>query len=114
MAGCYLNVPLDKVYIHVQAVEEPKRRAQEEAEQRPLLEKLGLGGKHRSGPEDTLSVLRMLGEYLYRRGEVFQAEARPESVDPQEALAKHRRLVLLSAPGAGKSTLVTTHERRTS
>ncbi|CAG0933929.1 Phycocyanobilin lyase subunit alpha [Thermoflexales bacterium] len=127
-----LQVPLEKVYICIQATTEKQRRTQEETEERSLSDRLrdessaqskrsapgGLFGwlrgesKSESSPRDILSTLHTLGEYFYRRGEVYEAEQRPEPVDPQEALKKHKRLVVLGAPGAGKSTLLRYLARR--
>jgi HEAT repeat protein len=131
-----LQVPLDKVYIRIQATTEKQRRAQEEAEERSLSDQLKdesaahskratpetgirrlfgrLRGesKSESSPRDILSTLHILGEHFYRRGEVYEAEHRPEPGDPQEALNKHRRLVILGAPGAGKSTILRYLARR--
>jgi len=106
-----VRLPLDRVYIRLQAVEE-KRQRQQEAEERRALE-AQIGARGAGGPSrDILGTLRLLGEYFYRRGEVYQAEKRPEPVDPQEALEKHPRLVMLGAPGAGKSTLLRFLARR--
>jgi HEAT repeat protein len=107
-----LQVPLDKVYIRVQATTEKQRRAQEEAEERSLSDRLRGGGKSESSPKDVLSTLHALGEYFYRRGEVYETAQRPEPVDPQEALKKHKRMVVLGAPGSGKSTLLRYLARR--
>ncbi len=122
-----LKVPLDRVYIRIQAMPELRQREVQE-EERQALEKqaadqqgfLGrlLGRRARETPPhhptatDALAVLRTLGEYFYRRGEVYQAEERPEPVDPEAALREHRRLVILGAPGAGKTTLLRYLARR--
>ncbi len=124
-----LDLPLDKVYIHVQAVEGKERQAQEEEERQALEQQevarsplpgpprhglrqwFGRRGEAESLPEETLSTLAMLGEYYYRRGET-QTQGRPEPIDPQAALQKYRRLVILGAPGAGKSTLLRYLARR--
>ena len=100
-----LRFPLDRVYIRLQAVEE-KRQRQQEAEERRALEAQIEARRAGSPFRDILGTLRLLGEYFYRRGQVYQAEKRPEPVDPQEALEKHPRLVILGAPGAGKACVV--------
>ncbi len=109
-----LQVPLDRVYIRIQAMPEAQGRETRQAERRAMEEEL-----HRERDEgmppsapDPLSVLRRLGEYFYRRGEVYRAEARPQPVDPEAALQKHGRLVVLGAPGAGKTTLLRYLARR--
>ncbi|RMF83541.1 MAG: NACHT domain-containing protein, partial [Nitrospirae bacterium] len=122
-----LEVPLDRVYIRIQAIPEPRQREAWEEERRALEEQaqerrgflgrlLGRGGREasprRPTAADPLAVLRTLGEYFYRRGEVYRAEERPEPVDPEAALREHGRLVILGAPGAGKTTLLRYLARR--
>jgi HEAT repeat protein len=100
-----MRLPLDRVYIRLQAVEEKRRRQQETEERRGL--EAQIEARRTGGPSrEVLGTLRLLGEYFYRRGQVYQAGERPEPVDPQEALEKHLRLVMLGAPGSGKSTLL--------
>ncbi len=123
-----LEVPLDRVYICIQAMPEEQRREEREAERRAVEEGAERGGLFRSflspgrkspgarprrpSPADVLAVLRTLGEYFYQRGEVYQAAERPEPVDPQAALKEKGRLVILGAPGAGKTTLLRYLARR--
>jgi energy-coupling factor transporter ATP-binding protein EcfA2 len=59
-----------------------------------------------TGDQSIVEILRMLGEYFYRREDVYRATERPMPVDPGDALQAHERLVILGAPGAGKSTLL--------
>jgi HEAT repeat protein len=101
-----LQIPLDQVYIHLQAIDEQHSRRQKETEHRDIEEEIRTKDSQRSRPISILETLRPLGEYLYRRGQVYQTTERPEPVDPREALQKHDRLVILGAPGAGKSTLL--------
>ncbi len=125
-----LHMPLDRVYIRLQAIEEAQARRSEEEEAQRLAEEVRAGEPHptparppgfldrllgRAAPAEKarptarlspLSVLRTLGEYLYRRGETYAAAQCPDPVDPEAALQKHNRLVILGAPGAGKSTLL--------
>ncbi len=127
-----LQVPLDRVYIRIQALPEAEERKVQRAEQEALEAEL----RHEEGPQppggflnrllphrtpqesppslapDSLSVLRRLGEYFYRRGEVYRAEDRPQPVDPEAALREHGRMVVLGAPGAGKTTLLLYLARR--
>lgn len=108
------EVPLDKVYIRIQALEEKRHRAQEKDEAREL-ESETRQRRHsteHASAQDFRDVLRLLGEYFYRRGEVYQAAIRPESVDPEAALREFKRLVILGAPGAGKSTMLRYFARR--
>ncbi len=131
-----LQVPLDRVYIRIQALPEAEEHRAQRAEQEALEADL----RHEAGPQppggflnrllprhtprrasqesppslapDPISVLRRLGEYFYRRGEVYRAEARPQPVDPEAALREHGRMVILGAPGAGKTTLLRYLARR--
>ncbi|MCI0580002.1 MAG: HEAT repeat domain-containing protein [Chloroflexi bacterium] len=112
-----LQLPLDHVYIRLQAAAEKERRRQEDEEARALAEAAQTAGpappeKERISSQEFLATLRTLGEYLYRQGQLYQAEKRPEPVDPQAALAEHGRLVVLGAPGAGKSTMLRFLARR--
>ena len=101
-----LQLPLDKVYIRIQATPEKQRIIREQAEQYRMQNEMR--GRHR----DILSTMHLLGEYFYRRGEIYQSASRPDPIDPQVALMKHGRFVLLGAPGAGKSTLLRYLTRR--
>lgn len=119
-----LQMPLDEVYIQIQALAEEKKQVTEGGEEQAGEEsaaQLSFRGQ-RSKPHgtrrdakdrqrdefplDPYSEIRILGEYFYRRNDVFQAEKRPEPVAPEAALQEHRRLVILGAPGSGKSTLL--------
>jgi hypothetical protein len=103
-----LAVPLDRVYIQLQAVAEETQRRQRQAETEAL-ETQARGEMEREPGRSTyawLATLRLLGEQLYRQGQTYEAEQRPKPVDPGEAVQKHKRLVILGAPGAGKSTLL--------
>ncbi|HEX2948392.1 MAG TPA: HEAT repeat domain-containing protein [Armatimonadota bacterium] len=97
--GCpiYPRVPLDRVYIRLQAIESSQRRKADDEEQSDIREAAG---------RDALDTLRALGEYQYRNGRVWESDNRPTPVDPATALSIHRRLVILGAPGSGKSTLL--------
>ncbi|RME33957.1 MAG: NACHT domain-containing protein, partial [Thermoflexia bacterium] len=123
-----LEVPLDRVYIRIQAMPEPQQRESREKEhraleeqareRRPFLDRLFRresreASSLRATAADALAVLRTLGEYFYRRGKVYRAEERPDPVDPEAALREHGRLVILGAPGAGKTTLLRYLARRT-
>ncbi|MGB0385033.1 MAG: HEAT repeat domain-containing protein, partial [Ardenticatenaceae bacterium] len=137
-----LKVPLDNVYIQIQAIANKERKREEKAEEEHIagqmrereewLEEEQMAGeahereriveeeqseaqrhdKEALGIDKLLSAIRTLGEYLYRRGQVYEATARPEPVDPQAALQEHKRLVILGAPGSGKSTLLRYLARR--
>lgn len=109
------NIPLARVYIRIQALAEKQQRAAEErerqhveTEKRNFVERLLSSERNRDSerPTDFMATIRVLGEYLYRRGDVFETDKRPEPIEPHKALAEHKRLVLLGAPGAGKSTLL--------
>lgn len=101
-------IPLDKIYIQLQAVADKEQRRHERAETEALERKASP-----KSPFDVLAGLRTLGEYFYRQGKVYEAAERPQPVDPQTALAEQKRLVILGAPGAGKSTLLRYLARRT-
>jgi HEAT repeat protein/energy-coupling factor transporter ATP-binding protein EcfA2 len=114
------QIPLDKVYIQLQAVaqqEQRRQREEEEAELRARAEavsrnpvflqnRVSKGGDRDAGPPISVAALRLWGEFFYRQGSAYRSEERPQPVDPTEALTKHKRLVVLGAPGSGKSTLL--------
>jgi energy-coupling factor transporter ATP-binding protein EcfA2 len=101
-----LQVPLDKVYIRLQATEEQRSRSQEDIERRDVEAQIRERTDPRNRGSSILEILRTLGEYFYRRGDAYRASERPAPVDPEDALQAHERLVILGAPGAGKSTLL--------
>ena len=109
------QVPLDKVYIQIQAIPEETKKQQEAQEQEALEAKAREPSERKASGRARLNFwagLRVLGEYFYRQGHIYQAKSRPQPVYPQEALIKHEQLVLLGPPGSGKSTLLRFLARR--
>jgi len=104
------QIPLDKVYIQLQAVEQKKQERQRETEQEEL-RKTAREEAMRETPIST-ALLRLFGEQFYRQGSLYRSDARPEPISPMEALDKHQQLVILGVPGAGKSTLLRYLARR--
>jgi hypothetical protein len=109
------RMPLDRVYIRLQALEQEKAQRQRKAEQEALTEEQSEGqpDEKKRSQFDLLAYIRAIGEEMYRRGQTSYSEARPDPVDPLEALQTQRRLVILGAPGSGKSTLLRYIIRRT-
>jgi hypothetical protein len=101
-----LQMPLDKIYIRIQATEEQRSRSQEEIERSRIEAQVRAQAEHRPPGPSIMEILRTLGEYLYHRGDVYRATERSAPIDPGDALQAHERLVILGAPGAGKSTLL--------
>jgi HEAT repeat protein len=121
-------VPLDQVYIQLQAVARQAVEAQRQAERQALLNQAGetkpapptpggllrrlLGGEGErashaaDGGLITAALLRLIGEQYYRQGSLYRSDERPEPISPEEALRQHDKLVILGAPGAGKSTML--------
>ncbi len=100
--------PLERIYIKVQAIakrtQDKKRRTEtdtmvEQAQAEAILKKDRI-------VDDFVYIVRMMGEELYRRGETAEFNTRPDPIDPEQALNEHSHLVILGAPGAGKSTLI--------
>lgn len=98
-------IPLQRVYIRIQALEQRQSQKVQRDEEREFL--AADDGRGKDLPRiDLFDLISRLGEYLYRRGETAESSQRPEPVDPLAAVHNHRHLVLLGAPGAGKSTLL--------
>lgn len=92
------RIPLERLAIRLQLTEQREWPVLDRAWEAKLYKERGM--------PDSLPMLAMLGEHLYRRGMVYQGSERPPPLEPEKALATHRRLVVLGAPGAGKSTLL--------
>ncbi|MCI0727447.1 MAG: HEAT repeat domain-containing protein, partial [Chloroflexi bacterium] len=109
------SIPLDNVYIQLQAIAQETREREQQAEEEALETAARAAAEQqaieRTRP-DFLAGLRTLGEYFYRQGQLYRAAERPQPVDPQAALAKDERLVILGPPGSGKSTLLRYLARR--
>ena len=99
-----MHIPLDRVYIRIQAIEEKQSLAQQRAEERQL--EKGQRPEYEHRRKGYFDYIHELGEHLYRQDQIYQKTKRPEAVDPLEALKKHKRMVILGAPGCGKSTLL--------
>ncbi len=82
-------IPLDKIYIRVEAISKSEKEEQERQEEKSLQTHSARG-------------YARLADSLYRRGQTDQATA----VDPIAAFAEHKRLVVLGPAGAGKTTLL--------
>jgi hypothetical protein len=101
------QVPLDEIYIELQAVEEERSQVLANAEREALLHAIQDAQPGGSTAGGFLATLRTMGEYLYRRyGQPFEFGVRPTPATPVRALDLNGRIVVLGAPGAGKSTLL--------
>lgn len=103
-----IQVPLDRAYIHVQAILEETSRSESNAK-RISVEKEAEDEKisvHNLRDEQETVRVRTLGEYLYRQDKEHKSSQRPEPINPQDALSNHGRIIMLGAPGAGKSTML--------
>jgi len=102
----HIQVPLDRVYIRIQAVLEETGRARREAERTRVEEEARDESLLACDLTDDKEAVRALGEYLYRQNQQHKEAERPKPIDPQDALSEHKRIAILGAPGAGKSTML--------
>lgn len=98
-------IPLQRVYIHIQVLEQRQNQEFQRAEEQALLASSTDREQARDRP-DLFALIRRLGEYQYRRGQSIESNQHRTPADPVEAIGQHKHLVLLGAPGAGKSTLL--------
>ncbi|MGB6065186.1 MAG: NACHT domain-containing protein [Desulfomonilaceae bacterium] len=105
------NVPLETVYIKIQAAAQERLREKSDAERRNLERELENDGKDPSERDSLLHGIRLYGESRYRRGETHMFSLRPDPIDPETAL-ELGHVVLLGSPGSGKSTLLRYLARR--
>lgn len=112
----YPHLPLDEIYIRLQAIAKGEKEQQEKEEEQELADKAERANSSLDRRDklsnDFLGPVQRLGEHLYRRGHVYETEERPAPIDPQMALQEHRRAVVLGAPGSGKSTMLRYIARR--
>lgn len=110
------QLPLDEIYIRLQAIAKKAKERQERKEEQEITDKTEKEsrnfGRKDEPLNDFLQPVQQLGEYLFNRGRVYKTEERPHPIDPQKALQEHQRLVVLGAPGAGKSTMLQYLARR--
>ena len=78
------DVPLDKVYIRLHAITEPRRENLREAELDQLKQAMK-DGPGRS-QEDYLAFIQRLGDFYYYQPGSRQHPAEGESIDPEDAL----------------------------
>ena len=99
-----IQMPLDQMYIRILAIEEEQRRSREKEEIGQVKNKIAeeLGSRSR----DASKIMHCLGEYLYQRDRDTSSAEKPKAIDPKEALKQHKRMVILGAPGSGKSTML--------
>lgn len=104
------QIPLDKIYIKLQAIAEEEQHRAKAA----VIEALKELPKHENGTDTANSRIGVqeLGQYFYKRTTITQDQELSQPIDPQEAVAMYKRLVILGAPGAGKSTLLRFLARR--
>lgn len=101
-----IQVPLDKVYIQLQAsAQKPDAHSKE----REILKRSEDRARPRL-PNTTSTLfanrLNAIGEYLYSELGIDKSRTRSDAIHPEDAVRKYGRLVILGAPGAGKSTLL--------
>ena len=104
------EVPLDKVYIRLHAITERRRETLREAERDQL--KQAIKDIPARSQEDYFSFIQRLGDFYYNQPGSRLYPAEGESIDPEDALKENPRMVILGAPGSGKSTFLRFLARR--
>ena len=104
------EVPLDKVYIRLHAITERRRETQREAELGKLQE--AMRNDPAGSEQDYFAFIQLLGDFYYYQPSSRLQPAEGETVDPEDALKKNPRMVILGAPGSGKSTFLRFLARR--
>lgn len=108
------SIPLDRIYIRIQAIEQHQKFQVEHKETRAIKNEVirrsyaGVNTSSTSGlsSSDPLTITLVLGEHFYRQGEVYNFLERMEPVDPVVAIGQHEYVAVLGAPGSGKSSLL--------
>jgi hypothetical protein len=72
-----LNIPLDKIYIHVQALEEKQARAERQAEEAQVKRGLKWRQDERRGRRESLAYLRELGSISSARPRPIKRQSGP-------------------------------------
>ncbi|MGV8125948.1 MAG: NACHT domain-containing protein [Methanothrix sp.] len=104
------EVPLDKVYIQLHAISERRRETLREAERDQLKE--AIKDIPARSQEDYFAFIQRLGDFYYYQPGSRLYPSEGESIDPEDALKKNPRMVILGAPGSGKSTFLRFLARR--
>jgi len=96
------HIPLNRLYARLQAFQVEMPRAAEQRDEDIFYD------AHSSEAllREMLPTLSWLGEEYYRRGKIYRNLARPAPISPQIALQTYGRLMILGAPGSGKSALL--------
>ena len=104
------EVPLDKVYIRLHAITERRKKILREAELDQMKQAMKEGPAR--SQDDYLAFIQRLGDFYYYQPGSRLHPAEGESIDPEDALKNNPRMVILGAPGSGKSTFLRFLARR--
>jgi HEAT repeat protein len=94
-----LELPLEKMYVHIKVIDRIVSLEKQEDENRDLER----GGAHKSFRQSVDN----LGQHIFTRETNSKDYLKNNlPIDPQKALERNKRMVILGAPGTGKSTLL--------
>ena len=96
-----IQFPLNRLYVRIQAIQKGQPFSENQFTYHAYDERTS-----EATLTDIITTLSLSGEEFYRQGKIYRALERPEPISPQQALREFQRLIILGAPGSGKTILL--------